>query len=145
MVELLGARLWEACKVPRGLDHRHLHAKTDAEVGDLAGPGELGRPDLAFGAPLAEAAGHKDRVKTLEMGCGVLGLENLGVNPLGGDAHAVRHAAMGQRLGDGFVGVLELGVLADDGDADGRRRGVLDGGRLDLESICRGWGLRRGR
>ncbi len=25
---------------------------------------------------------------------------------------------MGQRLGDGFVGVFELGVLADDGDAD---------------------------
>ena len=31
---------------------------------------------------------------------------------------AVGHAAMGQGLGDRLVGVFQLGVLADDGDAD---------------------------
>ena len=31
---------------------------------------------------------------------------------------SVGHTAVGQRLGDGFVGVFELGVFADDGDFD---------------------------
>ena len=42
--------------------------------------------------------------------------KQLGVEPLGPDLHPVGDAAVGQRLGDRLVGVLELGVLADDRD-----------------------------
>ena len=79
---------------------------------------ELGGVDHPLGPAFAEAAGDEDGVVALEPGGGVLPLEDLAVDPFGADADAVGHAAVGQRLGDGFVGVLQLSVLADDGDAD---------------------------
>src|SRR3546814_4525996 len=60
--ELGGARLRQPGQVAGRLDHRHLHAETDAEIGNLALARELRRRDLAFGAALAEAAGHQDAV-----------------------------------------------------------------------------------
>ena len=51
------------------------------------------------------------------MGAALL-LDVLGGDPVGADTDAVGHPAVGQRLGDRLVGVLELRVLADDGDAD---------------------------
>ncbi len=57
-------------------------------------------------------------LKPFEKGGDAVGvLEKLGVDPFGADLDAVGYAAVGQGLGDGFVGVLELGVFADDGDA----------------------------
>ncbi len=112
------ARVGHAGEVARRLDDGELHAEADAEVGDLVLAGEAGGVDHALGPAFAEAAGDEDGVVALEPGGGVLALEDLAVDPLGADADAVGHAAVGQRLGDGFVGVLELRVLADDGDAD---------------------------
>ena len=51
----------------RRLDHRHLHAEADAEIGHLALAGELRRQDLALRAALAEAAGHQDAVHVLQL------------------------------------------------------------------------------
>jgi hypothetical protein len=45
-------------------------------------------------------------------------LENLAVEPVQLDADIVGDAAMGQRLGERFIGVLQMGVFADDGDRD---------------------------
>src|SRR5207253_5258279 len=50
----------DAEQVAGGLDHRHLHAEADAEERHVALARELHRMDLAFGAALAEAAGHQD-------------------------------------------------------------------------------------
>jgi hypothetical protein len=55
--------------------------------------------------------------KPLQMRRRVLALEHLRIEPFGAHLHPVGDAAMGQRLGDRLVGVLQLGVLADDGDA----------------------------
>ena len=49
-----------------GLDHRHLHAEADAEIGHLALARELRREDLAFRAALAEAARHQNAVHVLQ-------------------------------------------------------------------------------
>ncbi len=48
----------------------------------------------------------------------VLILEYLALDPVEIDLHLVGDAAMRQRLGQRFVGVLHAGVLADDGDGD---------------------------
>jgi hypothetical protein len=61
--------------------------------------------DLALGATFAKAARHQDGVKAFEIRRRVLGLEDLGIDPFGLHLHPVRHAAMGQRLGDRLVGV----------------------------------------
>ena len=47
-----------------------------------------------------------------------LGLEDLGIDPVELDPHIVGDAAMGHRLGQRFVAVGQVRVLADDGDRD---------------------------
>src|SRR6185295_16823141 len=66
---------------------------------------ELRRADLAFGAALAEAAGHQDAVDVLEERRRVLVFEHLALDPVEVDLHLVGDAAMRQRLDQRFVGV----------------------------------------
>ena len=61
----------------RRLDHRHLHAKADAEIRHLPLPREARRLDLALGAALTEAAGHQDPVHAIEVLHGAFALEHL--------------------------------------------------------------------
>ena len=82
----------------------------------MAFAGELRRADLALGAALAEAARHQDAVDVLEERRRVFLLEHLGLDPVEIDLHLVGDAAVRQRLGQRFVGVLHAGVFADDGD-----------------------------
>jgi len=71
---------------------------------------------LPSAPPLAEPARHQDTVDVAELGGGVLALEDLAVDPARAHPHPVGDAAVDQRFVQGFVGVDELGVLADDGD-----------------------------
>ena len=116
--ELGGVGVRDAGERAGRLDHRHLHAEADAEIRHLALAGEARRLDLALGAALAEAAGHEDAVDALEEGRRILALEDLALDPVEVDLHPVGDAAMDQRLDQRLVGVLEAGVLADDGDGD---------------------------
>ena len=74
--------------------------------------------DLAFGSALAKAARHQNGLKPFQPRGRIFAFEDLGIDPFGFHAGAVGHAAMGQRLGDRFVGVFQLRVFADDGHAD---------------------------
>ena len=114
--ELGRARVLDAGEVARRLDHRHLHAEADAEIRHVALARELRRADLALGAALAEAARHQDAVDVLEERRRVLLLEDLALDPVEIDLHLVGDAAVAERLDQRFVGVLQAGVLADDGD-----------------------------
>ena len=116
--ELGRVGLGDAAQIARRLDHRHLHAEADAEIRHVALARELRRPDLALGAALAEAARHQDAVDVLEERRRVLALEHLALDPVEVDLDLVGDAAVGQRLDQRFVGVLEAGVLADHGDGD---------------------------
>ena len=76
------------------------------------------RLDFSGRTALAEAARHQNAVDMLEIGRRVLALEDLAVDPVEVDLHAVGDAAVDQRLAQRFVGVLEAGIFADDGDVD---------------------------
>ena len=108
----------DAGEIARHLDHRHLHAETYAEIGHLALAGELDRRDLALGAAFPEPTGHQDAVDVVQFLHGALGLEDLRFDPVEIDAHVVADAAMDQRFGQRFIGILKMGVLADDADLD---------------------------
>ena len=99
-----------------GLDDRHLHAEADAEVGHLALARETRRQDLALRAARPEAARDQDAVHALEVVRGIGALENLALDPVELDAHLVGHPAVGQRLDQRLIGVLEPGVFAHDRD-----------------------------
>ena len=89
------------------------------EVGHAAFAREgCGGLDLAFGPALAKAAGHQNGVKAFKMGRRVL-CRKARHRPIRfADLDPVGHAAMGQRLGDGFIGIFQLGVFAHNGHAD---------------------------
>ena len=78
--------------------------------------GEFRGLDLALGAALAEAARHQNAIHVLEIGGGVLALEDLGFDPFEIDLHLVGDAAMNQRLAERLIGILEPGIFADHGD-----------------------------
>src|SRR3546814_17115449 len=82
--------------------------------------------DLAFGAALAEAAGHQDAVHVLELLDRAVALEALGVQPGHVDLPIVGDAAVREGLRQRLVGVAQAHVLADDaaGHPAVRRRGL---------------------
>ena len=102
------ARL-DAGQVARGLDHRHLHAEADAEIGHLALAGEAGRrrscpPSRARRSRRAPGC----RARLPDAADRVLLLEDLGVEPFEPDPDVVGDAAVGQRLVERLVGVLQV-------------------------------------
>ena len=65
-VELGAVRALETGDVARKLDHRHLHAKADAEIRNAVRARVVHGLNLAFDAALAETARHQDRVGPVE-------------------------------------------------------------------------------
>ena len=118
MIEFFRARVLDPRQVARRFDHRHLHAKADAEIGDFALTGELCRFDFALCPAFAKTARDEDRVEAFEVGRGVILIKGFGIHPFHIDLHPVGHAAMGERLCDGFIGVFKLHIFANDGDID---------------------------
>src|SRR5215813_7239282 len=63
--EFGGVGVLDADEVSRGLDDRHLHAKTDAEIRHVTLARELRRADFSLRTALAEAARHQNAVDML--------------------------------------------------------------------------------
>ena len=115
-VDLHRVGLLQAEHVAGELDHRDLEPETEAVVGNLVFACVAGGGDLALDAAVAEAAGHEDAVELGELLQAGLRLKLLGVHAHDVHAAVVGDAGVGQRLIDGFVGVLQLDVFADDTD-----------------------------
>ena len=96
--------------------HRHLHAEADAEERDPMFAGIAHGADLALQASLAEARRHEDAVHPAQQFRGVVVVDVLGVDGVDMDLAVVGGAGMDEALLDALVGVLELDVLADEGN-----------------------------
>ena len=114
--ELGGVGVLPADNVPGKLRHRHLHPQADAKVGDAVLPGVPGRRNHALDAPAPEAAGHQDAAAAGELLPDVLRRQGLGVHPADLCHGVVGGARVVQGLHYREVGVVELGVLAHQGD-----------------------------
>ena len=151
VIEFLGTGIGDPRQIARGLDHRHLHAQTDAQIRHIMGAGVFGGFDFAFGSAFAKSAGHKDRVEWFQMGGGIFGVKHLGIDPFQFYPGAIGHAAVGQGLGDGFIGVAQLGVFADNGNFDfafgiGQAVGhVIPAGHIRHRGISDAKGVQNGR
>src|SRR5690606_23129939 len=103
-----GAELRRACalqpgKVPRRLDHRHLHPEADAEIRHFSFAREAGRLNLPQRAALAEPARYQDAMNVLEPLDRAFTLEGLRLDPFRVHLHPVRDAAMGEGLDQRLV------------------------------------------
>src|SRR5262249_62209932 len=104
--------LLDAAEVARRLDDGHLHSEANPEIWHLALARELYGPDFSLSAALAEAARDQNAVHVLEERCRILALEHLGFDPIEFDADLVGDAAVGERLDQRLIGVLEGGRFA---------------------------------
>ena len=100
------------------LNDRHLHPQADAEIGDAVLPGIANGAEHALDAPVAEAAGHQNAGAARQPLRRVAVGQALGVDPIDVHDGVVGGAGVVQRLHHGEVGVMELGVFADQSDAD---------------------------
>src|SRR5262249_28599777 len=107
-----------ACK----LDHRALHAETQAEVRDLLLACVAGGGNLALDAAYAETARDHDAVELAQATLGEQALGVVGGDPVDLDPGAAGEPTVAQRLDDGEVGVGQHDVLADQADAHGLLR-----------------------
>ncbi len=105
--------------------HDHdLHAQADAEVGDLLFPGIAGGLDHALHAPVAEPAGQDDAVHAGQLlGAAVLVGQGLAVHPADVHLALVLEPGVVQTLHHAQVGVVQLDVLAHQGDGAGLAAG----------------------
>src|SRR5258706_8460259 len=102
--------------VPRHLDDGHLHSKANAEIGYLFHACIARGFDFAFRPAFAKAARNYNPVNIFQMRARVALFENLGIEPVDIDAHALANPSMGKRLDERFVSILEICVFAHNGD-----------------------------
>jgi len=128
----------QAADIAGVFDHRHLHAQTDAEIGDLVFPRIARRQDHAFDAAVAEAARHQHAVHVRQMTCRAVLLDFFRIDKFQFYPAVVGDAAVHERLIQAFVGIREVDVFARDADADFMGRmikffdHILPGGKLRL-------------
>ena len=88
-------------------------------------PRVLGRLHHAARAARPESAGHEDADRAVEQARAAFLFERFRLDPLDVDAHAIREAAVIERLVQRLVGILVARVLADDVNGD-LVLGILD-------------------
>ena len=102
----------------RELRDGDVHAEADAEIRDLVLTGDAAGEDLALPPARPEAAGDEHAVDAAQLGAGLVERHVLGVDPAHVHAAAVVNAGVLERLVHREVGVVQLHVLADEGDLD---------------------------
>ena len=117
-IELGAVRVRKPRGIARVFDGGALHAKANAEEGNLVLAGVLDGVDHALNSALAKAAGNEDAVVVFQALFGCLqGIDFLGFDPFDHGFVIVRQAAVQQRFAQAFVGVFQLNVFADNADA----------------------------
>jgi len=107
-----------AAHVPRKLDDGALQAQTDAEEGEVVLAGVPGGLHFALDATIPEAGGHQDARHVPEYRVNVAFREVLREHRPHVHLHFVGHTGKNEAFGDGFIGVLVLHVLPDQGDGN---------------------------
>ena len=116
-VKLAGVGVRPVQDVARELYDGYLHTQAEAEVRHAVLARVLRGEYLALDAARAEAAGHEDAVHVAEDVVHRLLRDGLGVHPRYLHLATQLIARVVERLGDGEVGVVQLHVLAHQGDA----------------------------
>ena len=121
-IDLRGVRFRHPGHVARELADHHLQPQAYAEEGDALLARVLRRGDLALQPTVPEARADEDAVDIADRVLGRPRVEFLRVHPVELRARAVEDGGVDQRLADREVGVVQLHVLADHGDAHFRVR-----------------------
>ena len=115
-VKLARIRIRHTGDAPRKCDDGDLHTEANAEVGEIVCAAIVRRRDLALDPAAAEPAGDDHAVHIGEHFGDIIARYRFRIDPLDPDVRAVDIARMAECLGDRQIGIVELDILADQGD-----------------------------
>src|SRR5664280_2728797 len=122
-LELLGVRVRNAKYVPCKLDAGNLHTQADAQVGQIVGTCVSRSQDHPFDATFSETARDQDAVILARVQqAHPLLLDLFAVNQIDVQITPGRPCAMVKRFAEGQIGIIQLNVLADNGQPTWRLR-----------------------
>ena len=93
-----------------------MHPKTEPKEGHPLFPGPANRCNLSIDATVAEATGHDDGVHSAQECIGAVRFNLFGADPVQVEGGILGNAGMLQRFDDGEIGVVQLHVLAHQGN-----------------------------
>lgn len=138
IVDLNGVGVLKTKNVAGVFNNGNLHSQADTKVGGLLSTGPFGSSNHTLSSALTEATGDENTVGSANIMPGLVELggvstvhrrlESLGLNPDEVELAVTVHGGMLERLDDGEVGVMKIGVLADKGNGDGLETAVLGKG-----------------
>ncbi len=114
----------ESARVARDFDDGHVQTVAETQIGRAGFAAILRRHDFALGSARSETAGNDDALHRLENSDHLLGRHRFGVDPDKLGAGIEDEAGKRERLSDAHIGVVQLHIFADDGDAH-RALGIL--------------------
>jgi hypothetical protein len=138
------------------LNDRNLHSQANSQVGNVVLSGPLGSRNHTLSTTSSEPSGNQDTLSgtnivpgLVELGrVGSVGgrLQSLSLNPNQVQLAATAHGGVLERLDNGKVGVVQVGVLSNKGDSNGVEETVLAEGKglpllpevLALLNVCGG-------
>src|SRR6516162_4360008 len=97
---------FNAAKIPRRLDHGHLHAEANSEIRHATLARELRGANLSLGAALTKSARHQNAVNMFKKRYRILVLEHLAFDPIKIDLDLVGYPAMRERLDQRLISIL---------------------------------------
>src|SRR5262249_19678685 len=117
-VELRRMRPTQVADISGILDHRALHAEANPQKRDSLLAGIANRLDFAFDAALTETAWYQETIVARQQPFRPVGLNILATNAANANLRPMPHASMIEGFINRFIGVVVLGVLAHQSDAD---------------------------
>ena len=93
-----------------------MHSKAEPKEGHPLFPGPANRCNLSIDPTVAEATGHDDGVHSAQECIGAVGFNLFGADPVQVEGGILGNAGMLQRFDDGEIGVVQLHVLAHQGN-----------------------------
>lgn len=138
------------------LNNRNLHSQANSQVGNVVLSGPLGSRNHTLSTTSSESSRDQNTLGGTNIvpglvklgGVGSVGgrLQSLGLNPDQVQLAATAHSGVLKRLDNGKVGVVQVGVLSNEGDSNGVEKAVLAKGEglpllpevLALLDVCGG-------
>ena len=117
--QLDAVRFFQAQHIAGEFHDGKLHTEAQTQVGDLIFAGIADGAEHSVNTAAAEAAGHQHAGHALEDLCNVFRRHGFGVHPTNANVRAVRNACVLECFDDADIGVVQLGVFADQRDLDG--------------------------
>jgi len=105
--------------VPGKLNHRHLHAQTDAKERQSVFTGILNGQDFSIDTPVSKTWRYQESIQPFQFVLYIFGGNGFTVHILDNHFAFIDGTCMDESFEDRFIGILQLDVFSDQTDGNG--------------------------